>query len=96
MSAAEHKPTDVQTIRALRDVARALDVPCAHVVGGVYYFVVSETWALGIWPDDAGRFRLSACYGEIEVARLWATVEDPRRLADLAQDFKAEVQALRR
>lgn len=90
------RPTDAQTIRALRTVARALDLQCASVVGGTYFFVVSDEWALSVRPDDAGRFRVGACYGSTEVATLWAVADDRLRLADLAGGFKAEIEALRR
>lgn len=96
MTTARRQPTDAQTLRALRVVARALDVPCAHVIDGTYYFVVGEVWALALSPDDAARFRLRACYGATEVGSLWTRAEDLGRLADLAQGFKAEITALRR
>lgn len=90
------RPTDAQTVRALRTVARALDLQCASVVGGTYYFPVSREWALSVRPDDAGRFRVGACYGSTEVATLWAVADDQARLRDLASGFKAESEALRR
>lgn len=96
MFGTHHAPTDAQTIRALRGVGAALATDCAWVVRGTYWFVVEDAWALGVQPDDAGRFRLRACYGAAEVATLWATADDLGRLADLARGFKAEIEALRR
>lgn len=94
-ASAYSRPTDRQTLDALRTVARALDAQCASVVGGTYYFVVGQKWALAVRPDDAGRFRLAACYGLTPAATMWATADDRSRLADLAREFKAEIQALR-
>ncbi len=77
-------------------VARALDLQCASVVRGAYYFIVTDEWVLSVRPDDAGRFRVGACYGSTEVATLWSSADDQDRLLALAQQFKAEIQALRR
>ena len=96
MAAADRRPTDAQTIRALRAVARALDLQCASVARGTYYFLVSDEWVLSVRPDDAGRFRVGACYGVTEVGTLWATADDQARLTELAVGFKAEIEALRR
>ncbi len=96
MVSTHHRPTDAQTVRALRTVARALDLQCASVVRGSYLFVVSERWVLSVRPDDAGRFRVAACYGAREVGTLWSAADDLDRLAELAQGFKAEIEALRR
>lgn len=96
MSDRLHIPTDKQTLGALRLVGEVLDVDCARVADHSYWFVVGECWALGVRPDDAGRFKLRACYGATEVATLWATADDLGRLADLARGFKAEIEALRR
>lgn len=90
------KPTDAQTLTALRTVGAALGVSSSHVVRGVYYFVVDDSWAFGLSPDDAGRFRVGAFYGRAEVATLWALANDLGRLADLAQAFRSEVEALKR
>lgn len=89
------RPSDRQTVGALRTVACALGLHCASVVGGTYYFIVSDEWALAVRPDDAGRFRVTACYGRSDVATLWAQADDRSRLADLAREFKAEIEALR-
>ncbi len=90
------RPTDRQTLVALRAVARALDLQCASVVDGSYYFIVSDEWALSISPDDAGRFVLQACYGSRQVARLWAFADNLGRLTELARDFKVAIEAQRR
>lgn len=89
-------PSDAQTIRALRTVGGVLGRGSAYVRDGGYWFVASEDWALGVFPDDAGRFRLRACYGGTEVATMWALAKDLGRLADLTRAFKAEITALRR
>lgn len=96
MAPTVNKPTDAQTLTALKTVGHALGLSSSRVVRGVYYFIVSDSWALGLSPDDAGRFRLSALYGRTEVATLWALADDLGRLADLARGFKAEVDALQR
>lgn len=90
------KPTDAETVAALKTVGSALGVSSSHVVDGVYYFIVGDAWALALSPDDAGRFRVGAFYGRTEVARLWSQAKDLGRLADLARGFKAEVEALER
>lgn len=87
-------PTDRQTVEALRTVAGALDATCAYWHEGRFWFPVADTWALAVSPDDAGRFRLSACYGTEIAATLWATADDARRLADLARSLKAEAESL--
>ncbi len=96
MTVARNKPSDVQTICALRAVARALDLDCAHVVDGTYYFILGDRWALGVSPDHAGRFRLRACYGRREVGSLWSKADDRRRLAEMARGLKAEIESLAR
>lgn len=88
------QPLDRQTVAALRVVARVLDQDCAYVDDGRFVFPLDDGWALAIFPDSAGRFRISACYGRTEVATLWALAENPRRLADLAVGLRREVSAL--
>lgn len=90
------KPTDAQTLAALKVVGAALDIWSSRVIEGVYYFVVDDSWALSLSPDYAGRFRVGALYGRTEVATLWSLSTDMGRLADLARAFKAEVEALER
>lgn len=90
------RPTDRDTITALRLVGRALGVSAAYWREGAFWFVLSDEWAMRLSPDDAGRFRLSACYGRTEVATLWARAGDRRRLALLAHDLRAEIDALAR
>jgi hypothetical protein len=87
-------PTDRQTVAALRTVADALGETCAYAYDGRFWFVVSDVWSLTLSPDDAGRFRLDACYGRTRVASLWCRAEDHRRLADLAVGLRVETDAL--
>ena len=88
------RPTDRDTIRALRLVARALDVECAWHRRGVFYFPLSPRFSLAVSPDSAGRFRLSACYGTTETATVWTLAGDRHRLVALAQSLREEVEAL--
>lgn len=88
------QPTDRQTVEALRTVGAALGATCAYAYDGAFWFVVSDVWSLTVSPDDAGRFRLDACYGRTIVASLWCRAEDHRRLADLAVGLRADTDAL--
>lgn len=86
-------PTRLQTLVALRVVARELGVDCGFQRDGCFYFEMGDGWLLGLSADDAGRFRLSALYGATEVGRLWTLAEDLGRLAALARDLRADVAA---
>lgn len=88
------KPLDRQTVAALRVVGRALGQGCAYVDGDRFVFPLSDGWAVAISPDDAGRFRISACFGATEVGTLWSLANDPRRLADLAVGLRREIATL--
>jgi hypothetical protein len=90
------RPSDRDTISALRTVGRALGLDAAYWRDGAFWYVLSDSWALRLSPDSAGRFRLGACYGRTEVATLWALPGDLRRLALMARDLQAEVEALAR
>jgi hypothetical protein len=83
-------PTDRQTVAALRVVGAALGQSAAYWHEGRFWFPLSETWALAISPDSAGRFRMEACYGTTEVARLWVLPGDRGRMARLAASLKVE------
>jgi hypothetical protein len=87
-------PTRRDTIKALRLVGRTLDVGCAHQRGGRFYFDLGGGWLLGLSPDDAGRFRVSALYGSTEVATLWSLAGDHDRLAALVLGLRNELAAL--
>lgn len=89
------RPTDRQTIEVLRLVARTMGAPVTYVYGGRFYFPLDERWALAISPDDAGRFRVEACFGGRPVSTMWSLGIDRERLADLVAAFLAEVDALR-
>lgn len=88
-------PTRLQTVIALRIVARELGADCAFQRDGRFYFELgSEGWLLALSPDDAGRFRVAALYGSTEVGTLWGLAGDHGRLAALARSLRAEVAAL--
>lgn len=88
------RPTDPETIAALRFTARVLGHETAYVLDGRFYFPLGAGWSLAVSPDDAGRFRLGAFYGRTEVATLWCLTGDRRRLADLALGLRDELAAL--
>lgn len=88
------RPTARETVAALRTIARLLGLDCAYARGGAFYFDLGGGWALGLFPDDAGRFRITALYGSTEVGRLWARSGDWGRLADLALGLRREIEAL--
>jgi hypothetical protein len=88
------RPTDRDTITALRVVGRALGTDAAYQHDGGFHFILSGGWSLRLSPDDAGRFRLSACYGATRVATLWALARDRDRLADLALAARQEIADL--
>lgn len=87
-------PNRLQTLTALRALARETGTSCAYQRGGRFYFELGGGWLLGLSPDSAGRFRVGAYYGATEVATLWATAGDLGRLAALARGLQAEVAAL--
>jgi hypothetical protein len=86
-------PTSRDTIIALRVIARELGVDCAWAHADSFVFEIGGGWLLRVRPDDAARFRLSACYGSTEICRLWSLARDLGRLAALARDLRAEVAA---
>lgn len=88
------KPTDRQTIEALRLVARALETDAAYVFEGRFHFRLDSRWSVAISPDSAGRFRVSVFRGARQGATLWTLAGDRDRLADLVLSAKAEVAAL--
>lgn len=88
------KPTDRETITALRHVARALGTTAAFVHDGRFHFRLDARWTLAVSPEDAGRFRVSAFRDVRERATLWSLAGDRDRLADLALAAQAEVLAL--
>lgn len=87
-------PTRLQTLVALRVVARELGVDCGFQRDGRFYFELGEGWLLALSADDAGRFRVAALYGSTEVGSLWSLAGDLGRLAALVRDLHAEVAAL--
>jgi hypothetical protein len=88
------RPADRDTIAALVLAGKLLGADCAWQCGGRFFFSLSDEWAVGISPDDAGRFRVSALYGRTEVATMWASNGDWDRLADLILALQAETAAL--
>jgi hypothetical protein len=87
-------PSQRHTVRSLMVLGRALGVESAFQADGTFYFELGGPWLLGLRPDDANRFRLSACYGATEVGRVWATAGDYRRLAALAGGLQREIAAM--
>lgn len=88
------QPADRETIAALVLAGRLLGADCAWQLDGKFYFPLGDGWAVGISPDDAGRFRVAAFYGRTEVATMWASNGDWDRLADLILALQAETAAL--
>jgi hypothetical protein len=88
------RPADRDTIAALRLAGRFLGADCAWQLDGRFFFPLGDEWAVSISPDDAGRFRVGACYGRTEVATMWASTGDWDRLADLILALQAETAAL--
>lgn len=89
-------PSDRQTIEVLRHVGRLMGAAAAYTLAGAFYFPVDARWSLRVSPDDAGRFRLQACYGGRSVSTMWCLGADHDRLADLVAAFQSEVEALTR
>lgn len=89
-----NRPSDRQTIEVLRHVGRLMGASATYALAGSFYFPVDNRWSLRVSPDDAGRFRLQACYGGRSLATMWCLGDDRDRLADLVAGFRAEVQAL--
>jgi hypothetical protein len=77
------RPTDRDTITALRVVGRALGTDAAYQHDGGFHFILSGGWSLRLSPDDAGRFRLS-----------WSLARDRDRLAVLALAARQEIADL--
>lgn len=89
-----NRPADRETVAVLQIVALCMGATCSYALGGRFHFAVDDRWSLAVSPDDAGRFRLQACYGGRSVATMWCLGVDRDRLADLVAGFLAEVQAL--
>lgn len=87
-------PTRLQTLIALRVLARETGAICAYQRDGRFYFELGGGWLLGLSSDSAGRFRVAAFYGATEVATLWVLAEDHDRLAGLVQGLRSEIAAL--
>jgi Tfp pilus assembly ATPase PilU len=88
------KPTDRQTVAALRHVGAALGTSSAYVHRGRFHFRLDARWSLAISAEDAGRFRIAVFRDGRERAILWSLAGDLDRLADLALAARAEVLAL--
>jgi hypothetical protein len=88
------RPADRDTIAALVLAGKLLGADCAWQHDGRFFFPLTDEWAVGISPDDAGRFRVGAFYGRTEVATMWASNGDWDRLADLILALQAETGAL--
>lgn len=88
------RPTKHERQRALRSVARALGVGQTFRVGGRFFFSLGDRWYLAVSADDAGRFRIEACYGTFPVATMWAFAQDQDRLASLVREIQSEVATL--
>lgn len=88
------KPTDRETIAALRHVGRALGTTSAFVHRGRFHFRLDARWSLAISAEDASRFRVAVFRDGRERAILWSLAGDLDRLADLALAAQAEVLAL--
>lgn len=88
------KPTDRETIAALRHVGQVLGTTTAFVHEGSFHFRLDSRWSLAISPEDAGRFRVSIFRDARERAIVWSLAGDRDRLADLALAAQAEVLAL--
>lgn len=87
-------PTTRSTVAALLVVGRVLGATAAYQRAGSFYFDLGDGWALRVSPDSAGRFRLSACYGQTEVDTMWSLTGDWHRLADLVQALRSQIAAL--
>ncbi len=87
-------PSTRRTIIALRLAARVLGTPSAVCHDGAFWFPLGDGWALGITPESAGRFRLVARYGAVDLDTLWVLPGDWRRLAYLAQGLRDETEGM--
>jgi len=87
-------PSQRHTVRALMVAAKHAGVPSTFEKDGTFYFELGDGWLLGLQPDRARSFRLSACYGATEVATLWCSAGDYRRLAALVGGLRRKIAAL--
>jgi hypothetical protein len=89
------KPNMRETADALRLVGRTLGVEKAdYCFNGRFRFPLDAGWSLLLSPDDAGRFRLDACYRSTVRCSLWAQAEDGARLEALCLSAQHEAAAL--
>lgn len=88
------RPTDRDTIAALRFVGECMGTGTTWQHAGRFYFPVDDRWSLAVSPHSAGRFRVEACFGGRPVATMYSLGMNRDRLADLVAAFRAEVEAL--
>lgn len=88
-------PTTGQMVAALRLTADLLgEHEAAHCFGNRFLFPLDAGWSLAISADDAGRFRLEACYRSRIRATMWCRATDQRRLKALVLAARDEALAL--
>lgn len=80
--------------RALQLVGFVLDRPMTYRFDGRFAFELDAGWELSISPDDAGRFRVDARYGQKVRATMWCLAHDTERLAELARAAMYEAAAI--
>lgn len=89
------RPTISETASALKFIGRLLDAGSAdYCFDGRFRFQLGGDWSILISADDAGRFRLDACYRSRVRATMWCAAADRARLRALVLAAKIEALAL--
>jgi hypothetical protein len=89
------RPTTAEIISALRFVGATLDAPRAeYCFEGRFRFRLDNDWSIVLSADDAGRFRLDACYRSRARATMWTASADRARLKALVLAARDEAAVL--
>lgn len=89
------KPTTRELGSALALASELLGATRAdYCFEGRFRFRLGGGWSLVISADDAGRFRLQACYRSRVRRTLWCLADDRVRLAGLVVAAQQEAAAL--
>lgn len=89
------RPTPEQTWPVLLRVSALMGEPVCWLYDGEYHFRTAvDGWTLGVFPDDAGRFRLSACRGGVPTATVWVQSDDSSRLEAVVHELRERAEAV--
>lgn len=87
--------TPEQTWPMLLRVGAIMGEPVCWLYEGEYHFRMAvDGWTLAVSPDDAGRFRVSACRGAVPTATVWVQAHDSSRLEAVVRELREQAEAV--